>query len=117
MKLIYYINKFFLITTGVLYLTIILGLYAQVVLGGIQLISALLIFIYWNKFTEKTKKMIYIYWSSVLVYGSLWLIDWNFLNDMILFIGGIILLPMSLAVYFFYILDSIKNIKHEHANS
>ena len=40
MKTVFNINKFLVIATTILYLTFYLGLYAQILLGAVQLISA-----------------------------------------------------------------------------
>ena len=111
MKIIYQLNKGVLILTLVLHLTIILGLYAQMALGAVQLLTALFLLFRWNLFAQQTKKQLKIYWTLVLLYGSCWFFKWNFLNDEILIIGGIILIPISIAGYFLYILNSIKNIE------
>ena len=109
MKKLYLINKASLIITLVLYLTLYLGLYAQIVLGALQVISALIIFLFWKKFSKKTKKQLYIYWSIVIIYGLFWLIEWHITNNAFFIIIGIIVIPMFIAIYFVVILKSIKN--------
>ena len=66
---------------GLLYITIFLGLYSQIVLGALQLISALILFLYWNKFSNKTKKQLTVYWCLSILYGLGWLIEWDIIND------------------------------------
>ena len=110
MKIIYQLNKGVLILTLVLYLTLILGLYAQMVLGTIQLLSALFLFLRWNIFSIQTKKQLTIYWVIVILYGTCWLFEWTFINELALLIIGIIIIPLSIAGYFLYILNTIKNI-------
>ncbi|WP_033959248.1 hypothetical protein [Psychroserpens jangbogonensis] len=109
MKIIYLINKIALIITLALYLTIVFGLYAQIVLGAIQVICALTLFLFWKKFSNKTREQLYIYWTVVISYGLCWLIDWTNFNDSFTFIFGIIIVPMSIAIYFVYILRSTTN--------
>lgn len=111
MKNLYYLNKFVLITTLVFYLTIFLGLYAQIALGAVQLLSALILFLYWKVFSKKTKKQLYIYWLIVALYGVLCLFDWKNINNGFIIILGFIVIPMLIAGYFFYIINSVKNIK------
>lgn len=111
MKIIYYLNKFTFYTTLLLYLTIFLGLYSQIVLGGLQIISAMTLFLFWKKFSHKTKEQLTVYWCLSILYGLGWLIEWDTINDGFLIIMGIILIPMAIATYFFYILNSIKNLQ------
>ncbi|WP_299127261.1 hypothetical protein [uncultured Winogradskyella sp.] len=108
MTKLYQFNKISLIITGVLYLTIVLGLYAQVVLGGIQIISAIGLAFFWNKFNSKHKRQFALYWILVLTYGFGWYLKID-LNDLWWF--GIILIPMSIAIYFVWFLNNIKTLK------
>ncbi len=110
MKILYKINKVTLILTLVLYLTLYLGLYAQIALGCIQIISALILFLFWNKIPNKSKKHLKIYWTTVITYGMMWLIDWDTSDKLFFMIFSVIILPMSIAGYFFYILNSLKKL-------
>ncbi|WP_299225085.1 hypothetical protein [uncultured Psychroserpens sp.] len=109
MKIIYYINKFVLITTLALYFTLFLGLYAQIVLGIVQVISSFLLVFIWEKIKANTKERLFIYWALISTYGTCWLFDWKNFNQDILVIFGIIIIPISIAIYFFYILKTTKN--------
>lgn len=106
MKIIYLINKYALVTTLILYLTIILGLYAQVVLGAVQVLSALSIFFLWKKLNKNDKHNLLVYWTFVLTYGLCW---WVEINLQQLWWVGIIVIPMSIAIYFVWILNNLKN--------
>lgn len=115
MKNLYVFNKAALITTIILYLTIIFGLYAQIVLGGIQILSALGVSVLWNQLGNQYKKQLLIYWLLVISYAIGWLsrielggIGW---------VLGIIIIPMSIAIYFVWLLYNIKNNKYENSNS
>lgn len=108
MKKMYNINKFALIITLMLYLTIVFGLYAQIVLGAIQILSSLLLIIFWKKLSKKSKQKLFIYWILVSFYGLCWFSDWVHFNETFTLIFGIIVVPMSLAGYFFYILKETK---------
>ena len=110
MKIIYYLNKFVFIITLVLYLTLVYGLFAQIILGVIQVLSAIILFSYWKKFDRSIKNKVLYYWLAITIYGILWLFNWEFLNNWSLIIFVIILFPMAIASYFFYILNSIKHI-------
>jgi hypothetical protein len=111
MKGLYNLNKGVLIITLLLYLTIYYGLYSQIVLGIIQVLSALALFNYWKKFSTQTKKQLFIYWTITILYGCGWQMNWINSSDTFLVILKIIILPMSIAFYFFYILNSVKNLK------
>ena len=108
MTKLYQFNKICLIITGILYLTILLGLYAQVVLGGIQILSALGLAFFWSKFNSKHKKQFTLYWMLVFTYGLGWYFKIDLNN---LWWIGIILIPMSIAVYFVWFLNNIKSLK------
>ncbi|MFC0604740.1 hypothetical protein [Winogradskyella pulchriflava] len=109
---LYKFNKIILIITLILYLTLILGLYAQIVLGAVQLLSAISITFLWEKFENRNKKQLMIYWFVVIIYGIGWLIEIN-LNDF--WWLGIIIIPMSIAIYFVWILNNLKNLNNGNA--
>ncbi|QCE40385.1 hypothetical protein [Psychroserpens sp. NJDZ02] len=106
MRSIYLINKFTLIVTLALYLTIFLGFYAQLVLGALQVISALGITSLWNKLSIQNKTHLKIYWFLTLTYGLGWILI-DDINSGLLVVLTIVIIPMSIAVYFVTILHSI----------
>jgi hypothetical protein len=108
MKKLYQLNKIALVITAILYLTIIFGLYAQIVLGGLQLLSALIISFFWGKINTKQKKHLLIYWAIVLIYGIGWYLKIEINN--LWWILGIIIIPMSVATYFVWILSNLKRL-------
>ncbi|NRD20990.1 hypothetical protein HNV08_13115 [Winogradskyella eckloniae] len=110
MKTLYQLNKIVLIITLILYLTLILGLYAQVVLGAIQLLSALSITCYWKQLKNDNKKQLLTYWLIVILYGIGWLLEID-LNDFRWI--GITIIPMSIAIYFVWLLNNVKNVYHD----
>ncbi len=111
MKLIYYINKIILLLTAVLYMTIFYGLYAQIVLGLVQVISSIILLFFWKTIKEKQKNKIYIYWAIIIVYGSCWLMGLENNFNTFMWILGLIIIPLTIAVYFFTILNQINNNK------
>ena len=111
MKILYNLNKIVIISTVVLYVTLIFGLYAQIVLGATQVLSALILFLFWKNFNNKTKEQLYIYWTLVIIYGVFWLIDLDAFNETFIIIFGIMVIPMAIAGYFYYIINSIKDFK------
>lgn len=108
MTKLYQFNKICLIITGILYLTIVFGLYAQIVLGGIQILSALGLAFFWNKLKSSHKKQFTLYWILVLSYGLGWYLKIDFNNYWWI---GIILIPMSIAIYFVWFLNNVKSLK------
>jgi len=111
MKTLYYLNKIAFIITLLLYMTIVYGMFSQMFLGGIQVISAAILFLSWSKFSKKTKEHLSIYWVLSSIYGICWLFEWKSFDETFIIIFGIMVLPMAIAAYFLYILNSIKDIK------
>ncbi|WP_299246820.1 hypothetical protein [uncultured Aquimarina sp.] len=111
MKTIHNINKWSLIITLLLYLTIYLGLLAQIPLGFIQFVLALSILGHWKQLNSLSKKLILTYWSLFVSYWLAFAIMGNSLNDLWFIFYSII--PMSIASYFVYITYQIKKSTHE----
>ncbi|WP_299890192.1 hypothetical protein [uncultured Lacinutrix sp.] len=108
MKYLNNINLFIIITTAILYLTVILGLYAQVVLGVTQVLTSLILIFYWKSTSKKNKNKLFNYWSFVVIYWIGWLIPWpNSLENTFGFVIGLIIIPLSISVYFITLLDSV----------
>ncbi len=110
MRKLYEFNKIILIITALLYLIIILGLYAQIVLGAIQLLSALSVTFLWHTLDKRSKKHLSIYWLIVSLYGLGWLLQIE-LNNYSWWIC-IIIIPMTIAIYFVWILSNLKNLNY-----
>nr|WP_321237423.1 hypothetical protein [uncultured Psychroserpens sp.] len=111
MKIIYNINFAAFFITLALYVTIIYGMFSQMILGAIQVLSAAMLFLFWKNFSEKTKEHLSIYWVIISIYGICWLFDWKSFNETFMTVFGVMILPMGIAGYFLYILNSIKHIK------
>ncbi len=109
MKLIYIINKVILILTLLLYLTLFLGLYAQIVLGVTQVLSSLILIFYWKRMANKQKHRLYGYWVLIGIYGLIAIPFWDYFeNNTLRLVLTIILIPMGIAIYFFSILNQLK---------
>ena len=107
-KIIHIINKgVFFLTLG-LFITIYLGFLSELLLGAIQVVSSLFLIIFWKHFSEKIKRKLSTYWIITIVYLSMWFFDWDFLNDWMIYIIGIGLIPMGIAAYFLNILSMIR---------
>ena len=107
-----YLNRYILGITGILYLTIFYGLYAQIILGGFQLITAFTLLFFWVKLTKKQRERLLKYWVFVAVYGLLWVTA--FLDGLKGDLGWVIayiLIPLSIASYLTFILESLKTRK------
>lgn len=108
MNTIHNINKGGFAITLLLYLTIYLGLCAQIALGALQLLFALCLFVKWDDLTFKHKKLLFIYWLLVVVYGfGMYFLNKHFNRD-IYFIICFCFLPMSIAGYFVYVTNKLK---------
>lgn len=97
MKLIFNINKWWIITTIVLYVTIVGGIIFQILLGGIQLISCCIYIANWSKIKPTLKPFLYVYIVIALV-----LVAYLFsgFNDSIFIVWEI---SGGVAFYFLYI--------------
>ena len=118
MKTIHNINRWSFIITLLLYLTIIGGLLAQIVLGGIQIILAVIIISKWKKYTSTIKKHLWSYGIITIIYGVSWLLDITKIfetNSMVMdpHIIYLCVVPMSIALYFVYITYKIENSSNE----
>ncbi|MGY3792555.1 hypothetical protein [uncultured Aquimarina sp.] len=107
MKTIHNINKWSFIITLILYITVYLGLLAQIPLGFIQFVLACSILAYWKKLNIQSKKLIVGYWSLFVLYWvSFLILNQNFESLFGLFFFSVI--PMSIASYFVYVTYKIK---------
>ncbi len=96
-----------MLITLILYATFILGLYAQIILGFSQVLTGIVLLFFIKKFSKENQTRLKYYWGFVLSYGFLWSIDFlNFYDD--LWVVSLIILPLSIAIYFTFILESIK---------
>ena len=118
-KIIHNINKWSFILSLVLYLTVLGGLLAQIALGFIQVILALIILSYWKTYNKHTKNLILIYWALVISYGLGYLAFYSLFQEtnfsdyaIFIFIFSVMIIPMSIAGYFVYITYKIK--KHHN---
>ena len=103
MKILYRINQIVFFITVTLYLTIFLGMYAQFVLGIVQVLSAIIAFYFWGILSEKTQKHLTYYWIIIALYGAIWLIGVGDHMNVMVFLFGV---PMVIATYFLYILST-----------
>jgi predicted neutral ceramidase superfamily lipid hydrolase len=101
-----YLNRVIFALTLMLYVTVILGLYAQVVLGAYQLLVGFILLFFLKKLSLKPKNGILIYWFVVSIYFVITYTlnkvakDFPVINFMII--------PMLIASYFTYILETMK---------
>ena len=110
MKIIHNINKWSYGITLLLYITIYLGMIAQIALGGIQVILAIILFSRYPRLDEKTKRRLLVYATLTILYLSIFAL-WDFLrvqsNDFIE-ITGMTVLPMALATFFVFITHKLR---------
>ncbi|WP_435623280.1 hypothetical protein [Flagellimonas sp.] len=110
MKLLHNINKWSYAITLLLYITIYLGMIAQIVLGIIQVFLAIIMFSRFSKLDSKTRFRLKIYSVLTLLY-LLAFVVWNILDipssDSISLVG-IAVPPMALATFFVFITHKAK---------
>ena len=106
------------ITIG-LYLFIYLGMMAQVVLGPLQLLLAIIISLRYYKILDQHNQiLIMYYWFSVVISLSIAAITWFGYPNSITAIIWVIVVPMLVACYFLYVTKSLNryiNSVHEIA--
>ena len=110
MKLIHNINKWSYGITLFLYITIYLGMIAQIALGGIQVILALVLFGRYPELDQKTKRRLLVYGTITVLYLTIFAL-WDILdmpNADLIVITGITVLPMALATFFVFITHKAK---------
>jgi len=104
---IYKTNLFFYSITLILFISIFLffiGLMAQMVLGAVQVVLALILLLNWNKLDTKSCLMLNIYLLSLIVYGFVFL--YTGFTPLMLFIA------MVMATYFLFVTYQIKQIQY-----
>lgn len=113
MKVINKINKALLILTIILDFTALFGLYAQILLGFTQLCIALYISFNYKKIEKKLKYQIINYWIYVILYFSFFtyilLEEKNVIDNYIIMITTVIIIPMTIAIYFTITFNKIVN--------
>jgi len=105
MKKLYEINKWLVITTLLLYLTIYLGMLFQMVLGVAQVIMSIYILTNYNNLKRETKSLFTIYLVLTVIVVSI------IASGMITSSGFIIvhlIIPMLIAFFHLYITYKIK---------
>ncbi|QWX83034.1 hypothetical protein H0I23_11245 [Cellulophaga sp. HaHaR_3_176] len=108
MKTIHNLNKWSFNITLVFYLTIYLGLMAQIILGCIQILIALYITFYLKLNTDVLSKL-KTYWSFVIPYLLSLLFLTDYVDETLLIGIYYALVPMSIAGYFVYITKTLNN--------
>jgi len=115
MKTLKKINKIALFTTLVLFLTVYLGLLAQIPLGVIQVVSAIYLTIKTYNKLDYAKKHLSNYWIITIVELTLLYLQNNYYqtsNDAIEW-SLMMIFPMSIAIYFYIIMKKIVG-QHEY---
>lgn len=108
-NILYGINYGWFFITVVLYITIYLGLFAQIALGGIQVISSFLIIYYWNVLEKREKEKLINYWVVTILYLlAYWFLDWDSFRGLLSIVLCIVIVPICIAIYFLTILWSVK---------
>lgn len=110
LRTLHNINKWSYAITLLLYITIYLGMIAQIALGGIQMVLALILFSRFSRLDRKTKRRLIIYSVLAFLYLSAFVV-WNLLDvagsDSILLVA-ISVPPMALATFFVFITHKAK---------
>lgn len=109
MKTLKKINKIALCTTLLLFLTVYLGMLAQIPLGIIQVISAIYLTVKVYNKSDYAKRNLSIYWIVTLSELALFYVQHYYFptsNDAIEW-SLMVVFPMSIAIYFYIIMRKI----------
>ncbi len=109
MKTLKKINKIALLTTLVLFLTVYLGMLAQIPLGIIQVISAIYLTVKMYHKSDYAKRNLSTYWIVTISELVLFYVQHNYFptsNDAIEW-SLMVVFPMSIAIYFYIIMKKI----------
>ena len=58
--------------------------------------------------SKEHRKQLLIYWGCTGIYLFLWIFNWEFVNEWLLYIVGIGIIPMGIGTFFLSILRSMK---------
>jgi len=109
MKAIHFINIVATYITIGLYMFIFLGMIAQIILGPLQLLLAIIITIrYYKVLDQHNQILIMYYWFLVVVSLSIAAITWSGYKNSITAIIWVIVVPMLVACYFLYVTKSLN---------
>lgn len=111
MKTLKLINKIALFTTLVLFLTVYLGMLAQIPLGIIQVVSAIILTVKTYQNSDYAKRNLSIYWIATISELTLFHIQHYYFptsNDAVEW-SLMVIFPMSIAIYFYIIMRKIVN--------
>lgn len=110
MKTIHFINLLATLATLLLYLLIFPGMAAQLLLGPLQLILALIIsFKYYRQLDRKHQLLVRYYWLAALLALIIAGITSIGLEGSVTAIIGLCVVPMIVACYFLYVTTKLDN--------
>ena len=113
-----YINRILLITTLVLFVTIWYGFIAEIILALFHIICVGVLLASWNQLKPEFRAILLNYIKMVLGYGIYSVFFWSKLSDnMFLFVISVVLIPISLAVYFTILLENFKLSHNDNTNT
>ena len=99
------INRVLMLITVMLYITVVFGLIFQVVLGGFQIIAAIILLILWYDLEKRERVRLLYYWLMVLTYGICIYMKWfDFIGHKIFQMA---IFPIAIAGFFTFILEKL----------
>lgn len=109
MKAIHFINIVATYITIGLYMFIFLGMIAQIILGPLQLLLAIIISIRYYKVLDQHNQILMMYyWFLAVVSLSIAAITWFSYQNSVTAIICIYVVPMLVACYFLYVTKSLS---------
>jgi hypothetical protein len=110
MYIIHVINKIATGATLLLYVTLICGMYAQIVLGPLQLIlAAIVTLLYYKKLDTIRKGLLLRYWMAAAIALALFGMSCMYWDSMdLIIIVSFFIIPMIVACYFVYVTSMLN---------
>jgi len=105
------VNQVSYVITWLLFITFWYGFIAEFFLGIIQIISSLLLILYWKHLSNELKRETFLYWILIALYfiGFYLVLEFNLFPESIAaIVVGVVFVPMLIGLYLLLHLSSTK---------
>ena len=104
------VNNILLIINVLLYCTVLLvfcGALFQIILGGYQVLTAIILLFFWTNYNKEEKIKLLVYWLFLISYGFAWYFE--LLDKTRYEVFTVFILPMCVAIVFTVFLEGLAN--------